>query len=125
MSARGYQTMKRDQHGPKSKGDNITWQDVWVLQRQMQSHLGMRVDILIASDWVEGGYDYTRVAVRAFIWEEPWVKPRHQVSALWEKRQVSTMTGLVVRLLHQLDHVAWHQAQLEDAPQAGDLRNGA
>jgi len=117
--------MKRDQHGPKAKGDNITWQDVWVLQRQMQTHLGMRVDILIASDWAEAGSDYTRVAVRAFPWEDAWVKPRHQVSALWEKRQVATMTGLVVRLLHQLDHVAWHQARLEEAAQEADPASGA
>lgn len=105
--------MKRDQHGPKSKGDNITWQDVLVLQRQMQQHLGMRVDIMIGSAEQPGEEEYTRVEVRAFDWGQPWIKPRHKVSGLWETRQVATMTGLIVRLLHQLDHVAWHQAQLD------------
>lgn len=105
--------MKRDQHGPKAKGDNITWNDVWVLQRQMQQHLGMRVDIHIYSEEQPDGRDLTRVDVRAFAWESAWDKPKHRVSSLWETRQVATMTGLVVRLLHQLDHVAWHQSRLE------------
>lgn len=105
--------MKRDQHGPKAKGDNITWQDVWVLQRQMQTHLAMRVDIHIHTEGDASDQAYTRVDVRAFDWGEPWIKPKHRVSSLWETRQVATMTGLIVRLLHQLDHVAWHQAQLE------------
>lgn len=102
--------MKRDQHGPKAKGDNITWQDCTRLLREMQGHLGMRVDIHIFTEGGSSGGEYTRIEVRAFEWEEPWVKPKHLVSGLWEMRQVSTMTGYIVRLLHQLDHVAWHQA---------------
>lgn len=110
--------VKRDQHGPKAKGDNITWADVIVLQRQLQQSLGKRVDIHICSGEYAGEEDYTRVEVRAFTWERPWERPAHKVSALWETRNVATMTGLLVRLLHQLDHVCWHAAQQEQEGRA-------
>lgn len=103
--------MKRDQHGPKAKGDNITWADVVVLLRQVQTEVGMRVDIHIFTEAEQAEGDYTRIEVRAFEWASAWEKPKHSVSGLWEKRNVATMTGYIVRLLHQLDHVCYHARQ--------------
>jgi len=117
--------MARDQHGPKAKGDNISWQDVTVLLRQMQTHMGMRVDIHIFLEGEQAEGEYTRIEVRAFNWTAPWINPKHKVSGLWETRNVATMTGYIVRLLHQLDHVAWHQTRLEDAARGGEPGNGA
>lgn len=107
--------MKRDQHGPKAKEGNISWADVARLQAELQAHLGMRVCLMIETD-EQTALDHTlRVRAAAFLWELGWhTEPKHQVISRWPNTMSSTVPGLMVRLMHQLDHVAWHQSQLRE-----------
>jgi len=109
----GDNKMKRDQHGPRKGQGHLSWEDVARLQTEMQAHLGMRVQVRIGTHEERLKDNVLQVSVEAYDWEDqPWSKYKHRVVSLWPNTMSSTMPGLVVRLLHQLDHVAWHQAQL-------------
>lgn len=106
---------KRDQHGPREGQGNITWADVAALQRQMAKHLGLTV-VLSMQTPPPGYADNTLwVCVSAHTPESTdWVTAKHRCSGPWPNRQSSTLAGQFVRLLHQLDHVAWRQTQLSE-----------
>lgn len=106
---------KYGNHGPKTERGNITWGDVARLQRELARHLGLTV-VLSLQECPPGYSEETLwVCVSA---HEPsstdWVTAKHRCSGPWPNRQSSTLAGQYVRLMHQLDHVAWRQAQLPE-----------
>lgn len=106
---------KYGNHGPKTEKSSITWTDAHHLLVQMQQHLGMHVRVVMTTEVPESLSDHLMVWVEAYEWDK-WLtgKPTHRVKSYWPQQMSKTVPGLVVRLLHQLDHMAWSQAQLPE-----------
>lgn len=104
---------KRDQHGPKGGATSTTWADVAVLQRQLADHLGLTV--VLSLQTCPPGYSESTMWACVSAHEPSstdWVTAKHRVSGPWPNRQSATLAGQFIRLMHQMDHMAWHQAQL-------------
>jgi hypothetical protein len=81
-----------------------TWEDVAMLLEALEAHYARHVEVSIDREGARGVGKAMWVYAKAY---QDWTTvcaPTDVVRSLWPSLQHKTMVGMMVRLLHQLDH---------------------